>query len=110
MSIEDDVKTLFAAHEMLAKHLTKRLDDTYDKTTTDHVLSTYVKSDQHVTTLQKLTMMIEARACKQALSTLHESMQHLESELCITKRKADLAAQFVGWYGKEGRHNEMDSK
>ena len=105
--VEDDIKTLFSAHETLAKYLTKRLDDLNNKTMTmitDEGLRSkynYVTLEELEDGLQKVASVIDSKAYGQTLSELQEDVQQLESDLCITKRKADLAAQFVGLCGKE---------
>ena len=105
--VECDVKTLFAAHETLAKYMTKRLDKMYNNTSIDDKLSKYVKSDELEANLQHVTTIIDTKACKESLSQLQQSIHDLESDLSITKRKADLSAQFVGWYGKEGNDKHI---
>ena len=102
-TIEDDIKTLYSAHQTLARHLTKRLDNMYDKVKTESVLSEYAKADEIEDKFQCVVReIVEAKACRQTLLTLQKDLQSLESDLCITKRKADLAARFVGLCGKKG--------
>lgn len=106
--VEDDVKTLFSAHETLAKYLTKRLDDLNKKIMT-MITKEGLSSEYSYATmkeledgLQKVASIIESKANQQTLLELQHYVQQLESDLSVTKRKADLAAQFVGLCGKEG--------
>jgi hypothetical protein len=110
-TIEDDIKTLYSAHQTLARHLTKRLDCMYDKAKTESVLSDYAKADEVEEKFQCVVREImEAKACRQTLSELQKDVQSLESDLCITKRKADLAARFVGLCGKKEEGDIMSKE
>ena len=99
--MEDDIKTLFSAHETLARHLTKRIDGIYDKSKIKSAFSDFVRNEDFEGNMVNMSRLVEAKACKESLLQLQQVVQQLESELCITKRKADLAAKFVGLCGNK---------
>ncbi len=107
-SMDDDIKTLYSAHETLAKYMTKRLDTLQDNqkdlvamNNNECKDSNYVQRDDFNKIFKQLQSMLETKACKEILISLQQSIKDMESELSVTKRKADLSAQFVSWYGKK---------
>lgn len=77
-SITDDTSTLFASHETLAKHFTKRLDNTYTKAAIDKSLELHVEKDEFNDVLGKM-----------------------QQDIKRTQQKSDLAAQFIALYDEQ---------
>ena len=100
-SVGDDVKTLFAGHEALAKYLTRRLDVLGSQMATNETLSTYTTTNEFEEKFKQMRNMIDSKACRKSFIQLEQGFHFLESDLCITKRKADLAGQFIEMYGND---------
>jgi len=77
-SITDDTSTLFASHETLAKHFTKRLDNTYTKAAINKSLELHVEKDEFNDVLGKM-----------------------QQDIKRTQQKSDLAAQFIALYDEQ---------
>ena len=77
-SITDDTSTLFASHETLAKHFTKRLDNTYTKAAMDKSLEICIERD-----------------------AFHNVLGKLQQDIKLTQQKADLAARFIALYDEQ---------
>ena len=125
-SLGEDIKTLYTAHETLAKYMTKRLDTVHIQFTKNNENNTtekkeeearnkihkdlkkYVQFKEYEEQSQKLKTILETKACKESLKSIQKAIEQMESELSITKRKADLSAQFVSWYGKQQRQQKDD--
>ena len=128
-SLEEDIKTLYTAHETLAKYMTKRLDVVHIQLTKNEENNTKKKKEEEATRKndkhtdrtkyyvqlkeyeehsQKLKTILETKACKDSLTSIQRTIEHLENELSLTKRKADLSAQFVSWYGKQKQQQDDD--
>ena len=93
-SCESDTKTLFAAHETLAKHLTKRLD------------SACSKVDMQQKTLQLEHSISECNKKTKRMEGLHKRVDEMVKDLTVTKKRAELAAQFIHWFEE---HNNVQS-
>ncbi len=79
----------------LAKHLTSRLDNTYTKSSSDASIAKCVDKESFLDTMQDLKTKVDSKAQVEHLNLLHQSVAKLERELTLTKKKADLAAQFI---------------
>ena len=86
-SCEDDCKTLFAAHKMLAKHMTRRIDNTFTKSETKEMC----------TELAEATTTSGDGAIE-SFHDINARLKKLSSEVKLAGKKAELSAQFVQWF------------
>ena len=93
---QEDTKTLFASHETLAKYLTKRIDGIYTKKQVDKLVKKYVETDELETEKQGIEGKIN-----QETNELRQALESFQLEMKVTKKKADLAAQFIALYNKD---------
>lgn len=85
-SCEDDSKTLFAAHKMLAKHMTRRIDNTLSKSETKKIYS------------ELLAKVTSSGGTQQKIEDLNLRLEHINSEMAQARKKADLSVQFIQWF------------
>jgi uncharacterized protein YoxC len=97
-SVEKDTQTLYSAHETLAKHVTKRFDETYKKTHVDHLLEKYLLVDGFLDAIQQVVHDVESKASEASVQVLETMVNNVKEEHELTKKKADLAARFIDWY------------
>lgn len=100
-SCQDDTKTLFASHETLAKYLTKRISGTYTKSEVDQHIVQCLDKETFVDEVQKINENVESKATFHALHQLHQALEAFQRDMNLTKKKADLAAQFIALYNKD---------
>ena len=93
---QEDTKTLFASHETLAKYLTKRIDGIYTKKQVDKLVKKYVETDELETEKQGIEGKIN-----QETNELRQALESFQLQMKVTKKKADLAAQFIALYNKD---------
>jgi hypothetical protein len=97
---EDNIKTIFAAHETLAKHFTKRLSHVHSKEQIDRLLSRYMEKEAFDDAIGKVNSSLGSKGSLAVVQQLMQRIESLQDQLSITQRKADLSVQFVEWYGK----------
>lgn len=90
---EESSNTLFAAHETLAKHMTKRLDKLNEA-----ICSNQNDSD---TAVSLLSDEVALKAAKSDVEMMRGLIDTLSNDLKIISKKVDLAAQFIALYGEE---------
>ena len=93
-TIEDDSKTLFAAHETLAKHFTKRLDSC----SADAEQNNYVRWKEFNQTVQEMKEIIHMKVTSKSIEDVKNQVKRIEAELNVTTKKTELAKQFIDWY------------
>jgi uncharacterized protein YoxC len=69
-TLEKESQTLFAAHETLAKHMSKRLDDTYKKKSIDLVLEKYLQVDSFLDAVRQIVHDVESKASEVSVQYL----------------------------------------
>jgi hypothetical protein len=98
---EENSNTLFAAHETLAKHITRRLDKIQglnDSTTKNlETCTTSLRKD------------LSNKTTKADLKALQTQVDQLQKDLTLASKKVDIAAQFIALYGEEEIDNENNS-
>ncbi len=94
-SDKENIKTLFTSHETLAKYLTKRLEETYLKSALDQEISKFLRKDVFVGEIERLDEKIDSKANFQALRQVNQALEAFQRDMNVTKKKADLAAQFI---------------
>jgi chromosome segregation ATPase len=97
-SCQNDTETLFASHETLAKHLTKRISDIYTKHEVEKRISNYLDKDTFFDEVQKIHEKVGDSKSMQALQQLQQSFEKFKGEMNATVKKADLSAQFIALY------------
>jgi len=97
---EEHSNTLFAAHETLAKHITRRLDKMQGLND-----STRNNLDTCTTSLRK---ELSCKATKADLKAIQIHVNQLQKDLAIASKKVDIAAQFIALYGEEESENESN--
>jgi len=97
-TLENDSQTLFAAHETLAKHVSKRLDDTYKKKNMDLLLEKYLQVDSFLDAIKQVVQDVESKASEASVQALESLVKKIGEEHELTRKKTDLAAQFIEWY------------
>lgn len=98
---EENTNTLFAAHETLAKHITRRLDKIQGLND-----STKNNLDTCTTSLRK---ELSYKATKTDLKTLQMNVDQLQKDLAVASKKVDIAAQFIALYDEEESDNENNN-
>jgi len=91
-------QTLFAAHETLAKHISKRLDDTYKKKNIDLLLEKYLQVNSFLDAIQQIAHDVDSKATEQSLHELDLMVKKIAEDHELTRKKADLSARFIEWY------------
>ncbi len=51
--------------------------------------------------VQKINENVESKATFHALHQLHQALEAFQRDMNLTKKKADLAAQFIALYNKD---------
>ena len=97
-SCQNDTKTLFASHETLAKHLTKRISDIYTKHEVEKRISEFLDKDTFFDEVQKIYEKVGDSKSMQALQQLQQSFEKFKGDMSVTVKKADLSAQFIALY------------
>lgn len=98
---EENSNTLFAAHETLAKHITRRLDKIQGLND-----STTKNLETCTTSLRK---ELSNKITKADLKALQTQVDQLQKDLTLASKKVDIAAQFIALYGEEEIDNENNS-
>ena len=100
-SIANDTNTLFASHETLAKHFTKRFDNMYTKAAIDNSMVGYLDKDAFHDAIEKISCEMETKVEGSRVDQLHQALSKLQSEITLTQKKVDLAVQFIALYDDE---------
>jgi hypothetical protein len=95
LSIKDDIKTLFASHQTLAKHFTNKMENIHDKSGVEKIMAKYLSRDTFDNVVTKMTHEIQLKASISEFLQLEQSMARIEQDTKATKKKVELAAQFI---------------
>ena len=90
--------TLYTANESLAKHMSGRIDETYKREEVHKLISKLVEKDDFFGTILKITEEIDSKAREESITMLTKCLDKICADHVITRKKVDLAAQFVEWY------------
>ena len=96
-SIANDTNTLFASHETLAKHFTKRFDNMYTKAAIDNSMAGYLEKDIFHDAIEKISCEMETKV-EGSRVKFHQVLSKLQNEITLTQKKVDLAVQFIALY------------
>ncbi len=93
-----------SVHDTLVCHVESKMNQVMEEST-----SSFVKKDKFMDIMKQLADEIESKACTVSLTEINKEIEKLSSEHFITRRKVDLAAQFIEWYSRGSEHSSMQS-
>ena len=91
-----------SVHDSLVCHVEKKMKHVMEESS-----SSFVNKDKFMEIMKQLADEIESKA---SVTEINKEIQKLSSEHFITRRKVDLAAQFIEWYSRgSSEHSSMQS-
>mmetsp|Transcript_21505 Transcript_21505/g.28285 ORF Transcript_21505/g.28285 Transcript_21505/m.28285 type:complete len:439 (-) Transcript_21505:277-1593(-) len=103
-------KSLLAGYEQLSIDTTQKMKGVYSKNQVNELVGKFVGKEEISKMFQRWKAEFNARSWNEILEEMQDAIGSLSKEQAIIKKKAELAAQFVGWYGRKGEAYEHNMK